>query len=233
MKAPPVAAFAAMVDGAAPKAAVLALGDSYTVGEGVPPAECWPAQLVSLLNQDLDRELPPPQILATTGWTTDELAAALAGEPGLGLVRDAGVPGTTFKLVFLSIGVNDQYRGRSLKRFQAGFAGLLTAAISLAGNDPARVIVVSIPDWSQTPFALSRGADRTKNGSAIDAYNAVKKTRSESAGVLFVDITTLTRGAAPDEYALDGLHPGSAIYQRWAQKLRGAAAAALAPSTHA
>ncbi|MEM6935190.1 MAG: GDSL-type esterase/lipase family protein [Pseudomonadota bacterium] len=222
-----------MVDGAASKATVLALGDSYTVGEGVATADSWPVQLVSLLNQDLDRGLAPPQILATTGWTTDELAAALAGEPGLGLARDAGVPRLSFELVFLSVGVNDQYRGRSLERFQEGFADLLISAVGLAGNDPARVIVVSIPDWSRTPFALSRGADRARHGSIIDAYNAVKKTRSESAGVSFVDITTLTRGATPDEYASDGLHPGPAIYQRWARALRGPAAAALAPSTHA
>ncbi len=223
----------AVADDIAPAATVLALGDSYTIGEGVDAADSWPVQLVSLLSEKKGRALPPPRILATTGWTTDELAAALTSAPGLGSADTARERASPFRLVFLSVGVNDQYRGRSLERFRTGFADLLKSAVALAGNDPARVIVVSIPDWSRTPFALSRGADRARNGAAIDSYNEAKQAACESAGVTFVDITALTREAAPEEYAPDGLHPGPTIYRRWAQRLTEPAMTVLERATHA
>ncbi|HEX7371167.1 MAG TPA: SGNH/GDSL hydrolase family protein, partial [Rhodanobacteraceae bacterium] len=57
------------------EAGFLALGDSYTIGEGVAPAERWPMQLVARL-RDEGVAVADPLIVATTGWTTDELSAA-------------------------------------------------------------------------------------------------------------------------------------------------------------
>jgi lysophospholipase L1-like esterase len=65
----------------------LALGDSYTIGEGVEEAGRWPVQLAHALRVE-GVMLGDPTIVATTGWTTDELWAALdafdAGPAGCG-----------------------------------------------------------------------------------------------------------------------------------------------------
>ncbi|WP_321824507.1 GDSL-type esterase/lipase family protein, partial [Xanthomonas citri] len=114
----------------------LALGDSYTIGEGVAPAQRWPSQLVDGLRA-YGWNVAPPQIIATTGWTTDELQAGI----------DAAAPQAPFELVSLLIGVNNQYRGRSLDAYRSQFDALLQRAIGFAGGLAARVFVLSIPDW--------------------------------------------------------------------------------------
>jgi lysophospholipase L1-like esterase len=92
---------------------ILALGDSYTIGEAVDPNERWVTQFVNLLH---DREIlfAEPQIIATTGWTTDELSAAI----------DHVNPQGPFDLVSLLIGVNNQYRGYSLGNYRSDFEEL-------------------------------------------------------------------------------------------------------------
>lgn len=54
----------------------LALGDSYTIGEGVEVDESWPAQLARRLRAR-GTNADDPDVVAKTGWTTDELAIAL------------------------------------------------------------------------------------------------------------------------------------------------------------
>ncbi|MBK5260447.1 MAG: SGNH/GDSL hydrolase family protein, partial [Thermoanaerobaculia bacterium] len=120
----------------------LALGDSYTIGEAVPESERWPVQLANALRaRGID--VNGPQIIAKTGWTTDELNAAI----------DAADPRGPFDLVTLLIGVNNQFRGRDAEQYRGQLAALLQRAIGFAGGDAKRVIVVSIPDWGVMPFA--------------------------------------------------------------------------------
>ena len=57
--------------------AFLALGDSYTIGEGVDPAGRWPVQLAEALGAEGLR-VGAPRIIATTGWTTATWGAAPA-----------------------------------------------------------------------------------------------------------------------------------------------------------
>src|SRR6266581_6886004 len=127
----------------------LALGDSYTIGEKVAPEDRWPAQLAALLRQD-GLAVADPVIIARPGWTTDDLLA------GIERVASSG----RFDLVSLLIGVNDQYRGGDVEEYRARFRALLERAVSFAGGDAGRVLVVSIPDWGTTPFA--RGRDRAR-----------------------------------------------------------------------
>jgi lysophospholipase L1-like esterase len=122
----------------------LALGDSYTIGERVAKNERWPVQLAARLRAH-GVPITDPEIIAVTGWTTDELDAGI----------QAAQPQGPYDLVSLLIGVNNQYRGRSPEEYQAQFADLLQQAIGLAGGDPTRVIVLSIPDWGVTPFAAN------------------------------------------------------------------------------
>lgn len=184
----------------------LALGDSYTIGEGVAPEQRWPVQLVDGLRA-YGWNVAPPQIIATTGWTTDELQAGL----------DAAAPQGPFDLVSLLIGVNNQYRGRSLDAYRSQFDALLLRAIEFAGGVAARVFVLSIPDWGLTPFAHAHGGDAALIGAQIDAFNDVAAERCAVRSVRFVDITATSRdgGDAADMLVDDGLHPSGAMYARW------------------
>ena len=196
----------------------LALGDSYTIGEGVAPDAGWPAQLARRLRA-LGYRIADPDIIATTGWTTDELAAAME--------RHAFTP--PYALVSLLIGVNNQYRGRALDDYQTGFEGLLARAIELAGNDPHHVVAVSIPDWGVTRYAAREGRDAAGIGRDIDAFNAAARRIALACGVAFVDVTAASReaGDAPAMLVEDGLHPSAAQYAEWTDRILPAARAVL------
>lgn len=186
---------------------LLALGDSYTIGESVLPEERFPVQAGVILKEK-GIDIGPIKIIATTGWTTDELKEAI-------LKEDIQ---TTFGMVTLLIGVNNQYRGRDAENYSMEFAGLLKMAIGFAGNDVNRVIVLSIPDWGVTPFAAGR--ERNVIAQEIDRYNEVNRNISSEAGVHYIDITDITR--LPDQGDLlagDGLHPSGKMYHLWAIRL--------------
>lgn len=194
----------------------LALGDSYTIGERVPEAERWPVQLVELLRAE-GIDIANPAIIAKTGWTTDELVTGI----------ERAAPQGPYDLVSLLIGVNNQYRGRSANEYRQEFASLLDQAITFAGEDSSRVLVVSIPDWGVTPFA--EGRDRAQIASEIDTFNASNRDEAVQRGVAYIDITTGSRNAAtnPDLVAEDGLHPSAAMYTEWAQQALPVALEAL------
>lgn len=184
----------------------LALGDSYTIGEGVPEPGRWPVQLAAAL-RGAGIALEPPQIVATTGWTTDELDAGI----------DAAAPRGPFALVTLLIGVNNQYRGRTPDEYRVQFGALLQRALGFAGGHAGRVLVLSIPDWGVTPFARAQGRDAARVGREIDAFNAAAAAACAERGVAFVDITPYSRahGHAPAMLADDALHPSAAMYAGW------------------
>lgn len=189
---------------AMPPLTYLALGDSYTIGESVTAGERWPNQLAARLRV---RGVPltDPDIIARTGWTTDELSAAI----------DRANPPATYALVSLLIGVNNQYRGHSAEAYRAEFRALLERAIGFAGGRAGRVFVLSIPDWGATQFAT--GLDRAKIGAEIDAFNAVNAAESARAGVAYVDITPISRRAFNESgwIAPDNLHPSGQMYTAW------------------
>ena len=179
----------------------LALGDSYTIGEAVPAPGRWPVQLAIRLGWNA------PTLVAQTGWTTDELSLAIDAAPLAG----------RYDRVSLLIGVNNQYRGRTVANYAAEFRVLLDRVIAFAEGDAARVFVVSIPDWGVTTFAARDGRGRARIGREIDAFNAAARTICEQHGVVFVDITPTSRdhGGDPAMLAEDGLHPSAAMYARW------------------
>ena len=198
--------------------AYLALGDSYTIGEGVDAAGRWPQQLATALRAN-GIDLADPRIIATTGWTTDELSAAM----------DAAEPLGTWDFVSLLIGVNNQYRGRGVDDYVGEFHRLLRRAIALAGGRADRVLVLSIPDWGATPFAFASGRDRSAIAADLDAYNAAAHALCAAHGVAFVDITGISRdgGDAPEMLADDALHPSARQYARWTGAALPVAVAAM------
>lgn len=189
----------------------LALGDSYTIGEGLPIYESFPYQTVQVLRK-AGYSLYAPEIIAKTGWTTDELQAGISNSRLL----------ASYDLVSLLIGVNNQYRGRSLPEYTQQFEALLQQAIGFAGKQPAHVFVLSIPDWGVTPFANGKNSATITH--EIDAFNAVNRLFAKKYSVNYIDITPGTRLAANDAslLAADQLHPSGKEYAQWALKLAGA-----------
>lgn len=192
----------------------LALGDSYTIGEGVADAGRWPVQLAARL-REAGIAIADPCILARTGWTTDELAAAMNAAEPLG----------DWDFVSLLIGVNNQYRGRSLDNYRDEFAALLQRANALTQQrtdafmreHTGRLLVLSIPDWGVTPFAHTDPRGPQRIAQELDDYNAAAKEICDGRGTAFVDITGISRdGDAAAMLAADGLHPSAAQYARWA-----------------
>jgi lysophospholipase L1-like esterase len=185
---------------------LLALGDSYTIGEAVDVAERWPVRLAAMLRQR-GVAIADPVIVAKTGWTTDELALGI----------DAASPSGTFDVVTLLIGVNNQYRGRSPAEYREQFRALLARAVAFAGGIADHVVVLSIPDWGVTPFASGR--DRAQIAADIDAFNAINRDESWRRGSQYIDVTPVSRNAGVDGslVATDGLHPSGAMYAAWAE----------------
>lgn len=185
----------------------LALGDSYTIGESVPPDQSFPNLLAK---QGYNLKILTPTIIARTGWTTQELIDA---------IDQSDIKGKTYDMVTLLVGVNDQYRGLSQENYRVKFQEVLNTAIKFAGGIHSHVFVLSIPDYGVTPYANGRGATISPQ---IDQFNAINAEISNNASVNYVEITAISRLAANDLSLLasDGLHPSPKMYQMWVDKLK-------------
>lgn len=186
----------------------LALGDSYTIGECVSLRESFPYQTVQLLRKQ-GIHFHAPEIVAQTGWTTVELAEHLLHT----------ALNESYDFVTLLIGVNNQYRGLPVEDYQNDFEFLLKKALQFTANRPEHVIVLSIPDWSVTPFAAEKNI--TDISTEIDAFNELNKNVSEKYNVHYLSVTKTSREAKNDAslIAKDGLHPSEKEYQKWAYYL--------------
>jgi lysophospholipase L1-like esterase len=196
----------------------LALGDSYTVGEGAPTEDQWPRQLATLLREH-GVDVGEIVMVARTAWTTDELHDAI----------DAAPPRGKFDLVSLMVGVNDQYRDRALDQFASEFDSVLRRALSFA-RQPSHAIVLSIPDWGAAPFADGRDRDRITR--EIGAFNERGRQLSLKAGAHWVDVLPASQRMAQDRSLAveDGLHPSGVMYRVWAELVLPVALKALGRS---
>jgi len=178
----------------------LALGDSYTIGESVEEDLRWPNQLAQRL------KIPNPKIIATTGWRTDELKAAI----------DAANLKHQYDLVSLLIGVNNQYQGKSSGQYEIEFEDLLKTAIKLAKGKSKNVFVVSIPDYGFTPFGKPKQEIITQQ---IDEFNQINKRLADKYQISYFNITEISRKGLEDPtlVASDGLHPSGKMYTRWVE----------------
>jgi acyl-CoA thioesterase-1 len=185
----------------------LALGDSYTIGQSVAISGRYPVQLVDSL-RSRNVSVQNAQIIAQTGWTTANLLNGIANET-------LEVP---YDLVSLLIGVNNQFRGKSIVEYEAEFKTLLEDAIEYAGNDKTKVFVVSIPDYGVTPYGISTGNSQ-QIGMEIDQFNAVNKRITDSLAIQYFDITPISRQAEtdPNLTAEDNLHPSEKMYTLWVE----------------
>jgi lysophospholipase L1-like esterase len=189
---------------------LLCLGDSYTIGESVAPEQRWPMQLTARIASTLGA--PAVQIIAQTGWTTDELLAAIAN------AEQNGALDTGYEFVSLLIGVNNQYRGREISNFSSEFSTLLLRALALAQGHAARVWVLSIPDWAWSPFGAADARGQAVISAEIAAFNRVCHDQALALGCHFVDITS-GASAHAEFTASDGLHPSALAYSTWVDQI--------------
>lgn len=190
---------------------ILALGDSYTIGQSVCSTCKFPEQLKDSLVANLpDSYRFSLQVIAQTGWTTTNLIAAINTQN----------PTSDFDLVTLLIGVNNQYQNKPFSLYETEFPQLVTKAISFAKGNKLKVIVVSIPDYAYTPFG--QGSSNTQNISTqIDQYNLFAKNYCDSNNIDFVNITDITRLGLQQTnlVANDGLHPSQIAYSKFVERI--------------
>ena len=187
---------------------MLALGDSYTIGQSVPEADRYPEQIVKKLCTNDHICFEKPQIIATTGWTTGNLLDAIT----------SASPSGPYQAVTLLIGVNNQFQGLSQDEYKTQLMTLLQQSIALAGNQPSHVLVLSIPDYSVTPFGRS-ARDPLFIAAQIDSFNNINRQLAANYSVNWLDVTTESRKAATDPtlIAADGLHFSGKEYEIWAR----------------
>lgn len=187
---------------------ILALGDSYTIGESVCDTCRFPEQLKdSLLNKIGPHKSIRLNIIAQTGWTTTQLKSEIESQN----------PSNNYNLVTLLIGVNNQYQNKPFSLYEAEFPELVTTAIQKATGNKDKVIVVSIPDYAYTPF----GKENDQISIEINRYNAFAKDYCKEHDITFVNITDLTRLGLDqtDLVAADGLHPSKMAYSKFVERL--------------
>lgn len=183
----------------------LALGDSYTIGQSVNFNQRFPIQLQQRLKLD-SIPIDTTVIIAQTGWRTNQLQAAI----------NAQDPDLDFTLVSVLIGVNNQFQGLPVSQYEVELEAILNNAIQHAGGQKERVFVVSIPDWSYTPFGRNFGNPQ-QTTLEIDEFNAVKAEVCDRVGLTLYNITEISREGIdnPELVASDGLHPSGEQYSRW------------------
>lgn len=185
----------------------VALGDSYTVGEGVAPEESWP----NLLTTHLQRSGVPIELIANpsvTGWTTQDLV-----EKALPVFEESRPTFAT-----LLIGVNDWVQGVREDVFRTNLAHIIDRAQAVL-RDKRKLVLVTIPDFSVTPegpkYAKGRGIS-----SGIAVFNEVIREEARARSLESVDIFPLSRRLTSAKYvAVDGLHPSAAAYARWEESI--------------
>lgn len=188
----------------------LALGDSYTIGESVCETCRFPEQLKkSLTNLNAENNFSL-EIIAKTGWTTSNLISAINSQN----------PSPKYDLVTLLIGVNNQYQNIPFSFYEKEFPELVTKAISLAKGNKSKIIVVSIPDYAYTPFGQNY-SNQTTVSNQIDRYNTFAKSYCEANAITYINITDITRQGLNNSnlVANDGLHPSTAAYTLFVERL--------------
>jgi lysophospholipase L1-like esterase len=182
----------------------VALGDSYTIGEGASANESWPAVMTRHLNAEglhVDLVANPSR----TGWTTKDLI-----DKELPIFRDLKPDFGT-----LLIGVNDWVQGVDAATFRKHFAFIVDQMLGVL-RDKNRLLIVTIPDFGVTPTGpkYARGRNISEG---IAAFNKIVTEESKKRGLHVVDIFELSKKMSGDRalVAADGLHPSAKEYAEW------------------
>lgn len=186
----------------------LVLGDSYTIGTGVRPADRWVNGLVGRLRAN-GHGVDEPEVVAASGWTSRRLRGEIESVP-TDVDRD---------LVTLLVGANDAFQGRSPQAFAPDFRALVQRAIEFADGDHSRVVVMTIPDYTLTP--VGREYDPDEHADRLEAYNKLIRSVASATDLGLVDLVPPSRlvEERPDLVARDGLHPSPAQHDLWLERI--------------
>ena len=193
----------------------LALGDSYTIGTSVRPAERWPDQLVAALGPH-EPTLHLVANLGVNGYASGDLIRHAL--PAL----DAIDP----EFATVLVGVNDVVQGISPALYEANVATILDALLDrLAAG---RLVTVATPDYTVTPAGADYG-DPVRRHDEIVTANATMARLSRDRGIAWVDTFDLSLRAGNDRalVAGDGLHPSGAQYALWVERIAAVVAALI------
>jgi len=182
----------------------VAIGDSYTIGEGAKKDEAWPNLLTKHLREKgikIDLIANP----SVTGWTTQqaidrELPIFVESKPNFAT---------------LLIGVNDWVQNVDEKTFRHRLTTLMDRMLELLPNK-RRLLVVTIPDFGVTPTGAkySRGRNISEG---IATFNRIITEEAKKRELRIVDIFELSKNIKndPSLIADDGLHPSAKEYAEW------------------
>jgi len=186
---------------------MLALGDSYTIGESVEMDQRWPHQFVSELRKQ-GAYVDTPDYIATTGWTTSNLLEGIAAS--LDSDRE-------YNLVSILIGVNNQYQGLDVSIYEPELRNIIDRALEITEQDRSKLFILSIPDYAYTQF----GKGDTIISNEIDIYNEINRDVALEYGITWIDITPISRRGLDDPVLVagDGLHPSGTQYGEWVKKI--------------
>ena len=182
----------------------VAIGDSYSIGEGATPNESWPAVMTRHLNEKglhVDLVANPSR----TGWTTKD-----AIDRELPIFNESKPNFAT-----LLIGVNDWVQGVDEATFRKHFTYLLDRMLEVLPNKK-RLLVVTIPDFGVTPTGpkYARGRNISEG---LTRFNQIVTEEARKRGLQVVDIFPLSKKMGSDRslVAADGLHPSAKEYVEW------------------
>ena len=185
----------------------IALGDSYTIGEGVNEDERWPNQFIDFAYEN-GIEFDQPVIIAETGWKTFDLINAI------------NQTNFTKKYDYISllIGVNNQFNSMPIDEFEEDLNKLINEMKSIKKNDGS-IVIISIPDWGYTPYGES--SDMGDISEQINLFNSSLRKFAYANGLKYVDVTQISRRGInePDLITKDSLHPSGIMYLEWAKKI--------------
>jgi acyl-CoA thioesterase I len=181
----------------------VAIGDSYSIGEGASLEQSWPAILTRHLNAQrvhVDLIANP----SVTGWTSQqaidrELPIFIQSKP-------------TFAT--LQIGVNDWVQGVDEETFRKRFTSLVDQMLAVL-LDNKRLLVVTIPDFGVTPTG-GRYARGRNISEGLTRFNQIINEEAKKRSLKVVDVFPLSQAMKdPSLVAADGLHPSAKEYAEW------------------
>lgn len=185
----------------------VALGDSYTIGTGVRPADRWPDRLVAALGP-AEPALALVGNLGVNGYTTDDLIEHEL--PALHELRP--------EFISVLVGVNDVVRGASPTSYVVNIRTILDELVPRVGA--GGIVTVGVPDYTITPAGADYGDPRRRHDEIV-AVNEAMAREAADHGIAFVDIFDVSRRVSGDPtlVADDGLHPSGRQYGLWVERI--------------